>query len=68
LSGSVEFVDAGAGVWIHDRGRAGHRELGVPLVDTADPVRLACADALLAQAEDRAALEVALLGPVLRAR
>jgi allophanate hydrolase subunit 2 len=68
LSGSVEFVDAGAGVWIQDRGLAGHRELGVPLAGAADAVLLACANALLGQAEDLAALEVALLGPVLGAR
>jgi 5-oxoprolinase (ATP-hydrolysing) subunit C len=67
LSGFVEFVDAGAGVSIQDRGRTGHRDIGVPLAGAADPVLLACANALLAQAEDLAALEVVLLGPVLRA-
>jgi len=67
MSGIVEFIDAGAGVSIQDLGRSGHRDIGVPLAGAADPVLLACANALLGQAEDLAALEVALLGPTLRA-
>jgi 5-oxoprolinase (ATP-hydrolysing) subunit C len=67
LSSFVEFIDAGAGVSIQDLGRVGHRDIGVPLAGAADPVLLACANALLAQAEDLAALELALLGPTLRA-
>ncbi len=67
MSGFIEFVDAGAGVSIQDLGRSGHRAIGVPLAGAADPLLLACANALLAQAEDLAALEVALLGPVVRA-
>jgi 5-oxoprolinase (ATP-hydrolysing) subunit C len=67
MSGCIEFVDAGAGVSIQDLGRSGHRSIGVPLAGAADPLLLACANALLAQAEDLAALEVALLGPVVRA-
>lgn len=66
-SGSVEFVDAGVGVSIQDAGRSGHRAIGVPLAGAADPVLLACANALLAQAGDAAALEIALVGPTLRA-
>ena len=65
MNGSLEFVDAGAGVSIQDLGRSGHRAIGVPLAGAADPVLLACANALLAQAPQLAALEVALLGPVL---
>jgi 5-oxoprolinase (ATP-hydrolysing) subunit C len=67
MSGVLEFIDAGAGVSIQDLGRSGHRDIGVPLAGAADPVLLACANALLGQAEDLAALEVALLGPTLRA-
>ena len=67
MSGCIEFVDAGAGVSIQDLGRSGHRAIGVPLAGAADPLLLACANALLTQAEDLAALEVALLGPVVRA-
>jgi biotin-dependent carboxylase-like uncharacterized protein len=67
MSGVVEFIDAGAGVSIQDLGRSGHRDIGVPLAGAADPVLLACANALLAQPEGLAALEVALLGPKLRA-
>jgi len=67
MSGALEFIDAGAGVSIQDLGRSGHRDIGVPLAGAADPVLLACANALLAQAEDLPALEVALLGPTLRA-
>jgi len=67
MTGVVEFIDAGAGVSIQDLGRSGHRDIGVPLAGAADPTLLACANALLTQAEDLAALEVALLGPTLRA-
>jgi biotin-dependent carboxylase-like uncharacterized protein len=67
VTGAVEFIDAGAGVSIQDLGRSGHRDIGVPLAGAADPVLLACANTLLAQAEEMAALEVALLGPTLRA-
>ncbi len=65
MSGFIEFVEAGAGVSIQDLGRVGHRDIGVPLAGAADPVLLACANALLAQAEHLAALEVCLLGPTL---
>ena len=67
MNGSLEFVDAGAGVSIQDLGRRGHRAIGVPLAGAADPLLLACANALLAQEAQLAALEVALLGPILRA-
>jgi len=67
MNGVVEFVDAGAGVSIQDLGRSGHRDIGVPLAGAADAVLLACANALLSQAEHLAALELPLLGPVLRA-
>lgn len=67
MSGAVEFIDAGAGVSVQDQGRSGHRDIGVPLAGAADAVLLACANALLAQAGDLAALEVLLLGPTLRA-
>jgi biotin-dependent carboxylase-like uncharacterized protein len=67
MNGAIEFVDAGAGVSIQDLGRSGHRAIGVPLAGAADPVLLACANALLAQPPQLAALEVALLGPTLRA-
>jgi biotin-dependent carboxylase-like uncharacterized protein len=66
MNGMLEFVDAGAGVSIQDLGRGGHRAIGVPLAGAADPVLLACANALLAQSPQLAALEVALLGPRLR--
>lgn len=67
MSGTVEFVEAGAAVSIQDCGRRGHRGMGVPLSGAADPLLMACANALLAQDADLAVLEVALLGPVLRA-
>jgi biotin-dependent carboxylase-like uncharacterized protein len=67
MNGSLEFVDAGAGVSVQDLGRIGHRAIGVPLAGAADPLLLACANALLVQAPHLAALEVALLGPSLRA-
>ena len=67
MNGAVECVDGGAAVSIQDGGRVGHRDIGVPLAGAADPVLLACANALLGQPAARAGLEVALLGPTLRA-
>ena len=67
MNGAVECIDAGAGVSIQDGGRSGHRDIGVPLAGAADPVLLACANALLGQPAASAGLEVALLGPALRA-
>lgn len=67
MSGAIEFIEAGAAVSIQDAGRSGHRAIGVPLAGAADPVLLACANALLSQAPHLAALEVALSGPTLRA-
>jgi biotin-dependent carboxylase-like uncharacterized protein len=67
MSAAVELIDAGVGVSIQDRGRTGHRGIGVPLAGAADPVLLACANALLAQPADLAALEVLLVGPTLAA-
>ncbi len=67
MTGAVEFVDGGAAVSVQDQGRRGHRALGVPLAGAADPVLMACANALLAQPAHLAVLEVGLLGPTLRA-
>jgi biotin-dependent carboxylase-like uncharacterized protein len=67
VNAALEIIDAGAAVSIQDAGRSGHRAIGVPLAGAADPILLACANALLAQAQDLAALEVALLGPTVRA-
>ena len=67
VTGVLELVQAGAAVSVQDRGRLGHRAIGVPLAGAADPVLMACANALLAQSYDLAVLEVALAGPVLRA-
>ncbi len=67
MGGALQFVEAGAAVSVQDRGRHGHRAMGVPLSGAADAVLMACANALLAQPADCAALEVGLLGPVLRA-
>lgn len=67
MSGALELVHAGAAVSVQDRGRFGHRAMGVPLAGAADPVLMACANALLLQPAHLAVLEVGLLGPVLRA-
>ncbi len=65
--GAIEWLDAGAAVSVQDRGRYGHRALGVPLAGAADPVLMACANALLAQPAGLAVLEVGLVGPLLKA-
>ena len=63
MNSCIEIVDGGAGVSVQDLGRRGHRAIGVPVAGAADPVLLACANALLAQPPELAALEVALIGP-----
>ncbi len=68
MSGELLFVQPGAAVTVQDLGRCGHRAIGVPLAGAADPLLMACANALLAQAADLAVLEVALLGPLLQAQ
>jgi len=67
VTGVLEVVEAGIANCIQDAGRPGYRSIGVPLSGAADPLLLACANRLLGNAPDSAALEVSLAGPRLRA-
>ncbi len=63
----LEVLQAGPANAVQDAGRLGHRAIGVPVSGAADPVLLACANALLGNAPDAAGLELPLMGPTLRA-
>lgn len=66
VSAQLEVLDGGFGNLLQDGGRPGARSVGVPLSGAADRVLLACANLLLGNAPDAAAVEVALAGPRLR--
>lgn len=65
MSAFVQVVAPGIGCSIQDCGRFGHRDIGVPLAGAADPVLLACANRLLGQDDNAAAIEMFLAGPCL---
>ena len=50
---------------VQDLGRLGHQPLGVPVSGALDPVSLRAANALVGNAPDAGALEVAYVGPTL---
>ena len=67
VSCTLEVVDGGLGNLVQDGGRPGYRAMGVPLSGAADSLLLACANHLVGNAPDAAAIEMALAGPQLRA-
>lgn len=67
MTPTLEVIEPGLAVAVQDAGRPGHRALGVPLSGAADALLLACANALVGNADDAAGLEIPLSGPVLRA-
>jgi len=64
---TLTVLRPGACTLVVDRGRPHCRSLGVPVGGAADRAALAVGNALVGNPDDAAALEVALLGPVLRA-
>lgn len=64
---AIEIVEPGLANTVQDGGRLGHRSIGVPASGAADPLLLACANRLLGNAPDDAAIEIPLAGPSLRA-
>ena len=64
---TLHLESPGLGVSIQDRGRVGHRSIGVPVSGALDPLFLAAANALAGNPPDAAGLEVLLAGPLLRA-
>ena len=63
----VEIADAGVANTVQDSGRPGHRSIGVPVSGAADALLLACANHLVGNSADAAAIEMPLAGPSLRA-
>ena len=63
----VRILDGGVGVSVQDRGRFGHRALGVPVSGALDTILLAAANALAGAPDDAAALEILIHGPRLQA-
>jgi 5-oxoprolinase (ATP-hydrolysing) subunit C len=64
---AIEIADAGIGNTVQDAGRNGHRSIGVPVSGAADALWLACANHLVGNPADAAAIEMPLVGPSLRA-
>lgn len=64
---ALQLESPGLGVSIQDRGRIGHRSIGVPVSGALDPLFLAAANALAGNPPETAGLEVLLAGPLLRA-
>src|SRR5262245_48897649 len=64
---ALEVLQPGLCTLVVDTGRPHHRGLGVPRGGAADRTSLALGNALVGNAPDAAALEVALAGPTLRA-
>jgi 5-oxoprolinase (ATP-hydrolysing) subunit C len=64
---TLTVLRPGAYTLVVDGGRPRCRSLGVPVGGAADRAALAVGNALVGNPDDTAALEVALLGPVLRA-
>lgn len=67
MSGLLEVVNGGLAVSIQDRGRPGHRAIGIPLSGALDPRLMAAANALADNPPDAAVLEIPLTGPGLKA-
>ena len=67
MSVGLHLDAPGLGVSIQDRGRSGHRRIGVPVSGALDPLFLAAANGLAGNPPDAAGLEVLLAGPLLRA-
>lgn len=66
MAAVIEVVEGGLGTTVQDGGRPGYRRYGIALSGALDPVWLACANALVGNAPDAAALELRLAGPHLR--
>lgn len=64
---SLQVIEPGLCSLLVDRGRPGSRNLGVPVGGAADRTSLALGNALVGNALEAAALEICLVGPVLRA-
>lgn len=62
----MEIVDGGVATTVQDGGRPGYRSFGVAISGALDPLWLACANALVGNPRDAAALEMRVLGPRLR--
>jgi 5-oxoprolinase (ATP-hydrolysing) subunit C len=67
MTHSLEVMEPGAANAVQDGGRPGWRHIGVPVSGAADRLLLACANHLLGNAADDAAIEMPLAGPSLRA-
>ena len=67
MNPQLRIESPGLGVSIQDRGRLGHRRIGVPRSGALDPLRLAAANGLAGNPADAAALEITLAGPLLQA-
>ncbi|MCH2219532.1 MAG: biotin-dependent carboxyltransferase family protein [Dechloromonas sp.] len=68
MNGWLDVIDGGLGNAIQDAGRYGYRHMGVAVSGFLDPVFAACANALVGNAGDAAAIEIRGLGPCFKVR
>lgn len=68
MNGCLDVIDGGLGNAIQDAGRYGYRHMGVAVSGFLDPLFAACANALVGNADDAAAIEIRGLGPSLKVR
>lgn len=66
MSAWLQVLEPGVAVTVQDRGRVGHRHIGVPVSGALDVRLLAAANALLGNDPDAAVLEVCLSGPAMQ--
>ena len=65
MNPSLRVLAPGLLTTVQDLGRPGHQRLGIPVSGALDPVSLRAANALVGNAPDAGALEVAYVGPTL---
>ncbi|PVA10342.1 allophanate hydrolase [Pelagivirga sediminicola] len=66
MSAALIAQKAGPFTTVQDLGRAGHQAAGIPVSGALDPASLRIANALVGNPEGEAALEIRLMGPVLK--
>ena len=60
-----ECLHSGFGASFQDFGRSGYRHLGVPISGAADKLSMACANALVGNANEDCVIEISMQGPQL---
>src|SRR5262249_9022960 len=65
MSAALHVLSPGPAPTLQDLGRAGYAQLGIPTGGALDPIALRAANALVGNAQDAGAIEIAYAGPTL---